>query len=57
MPVVYEKLRQIARRQLRSERLGHTLNTTGLVHEAYAKLVDYRELDWESRAHFYAVAV
>lgn len=56
MPVVYDELRQVARRQLRSERPGHTLNTTGLVHEAYAKLVDYRELDWESRAHFYAVA-
>lgn len=56
MPLVYDELRQVARRQLRHERPGHTLDTTGLVHEAYAKLVDYRELDWESRAHFYAVA-
>jgi RNA polymerase sigma factor (TIGR02999 family) len=56
MPQVYDELRRVAHNQLRGERPGHTLNTTGLVHEAYAKLVDYRELDWQNRAHFYAVA-
>ena len=56
LPQVYDELRRVARNQLRGERREHTLNTTGLVHEAYAKLVDYRELDWQSRAHFYAVA-
>ena len=56
LPQVYDELRRIARNQLRNERAGHTLDTVGLVHEAYAKLVDYREQNWENRAHFYAVA-
>lgn len=56
LPHVYDELRRVARHQLRKERPGHTLDTAGLVHEAYAKLIDYRALDWQSRAHFFAVA-
>jgi RNA polymerase sigma factor (TIGR02999 family) len=56
MPVVYEELRSVARRQLRHERAGHTLNTTALVHEAYLKLINVREVQWRDRAHFFAMA-
>ena len=56
MPVVYEQLRRIAHRQLRSEATGHTLSTTGLVHEAYLKLVDQTRTQWQDRAQFFAVA-
>lgn len=56
MPLVYERLRQIAHRQLASESTGHTLSTTGLVHEAYLKLVDQTRAQWQDRAHFFAVA-
>jgi RNA polymerase sigma-70 factor, ECF subfamily len=49
-------LRRIARRQLRREREGHTLQPTALVHEAYLRLVDQRHVDWRSRAHFFGVA-
>lgn len=56
MPVVYEELRGIARRQLRHERPGHTLSTTALVHEAYVRLVDQTRVEWQDRAHFFAVA-
>src|SRR5690606_4793346 len=56
LPLVYDELRRVARNQLRNERRNHTLSTTDLVHEAYAKLADYRSFDWQSRAHFYAVA-
>ena len=56
LPQVYDELRRIAHFQLRNERADHTINTTALVHEAYLKLVDRREMDWQSRAHFYAVA-
>lgn len=55
-PLVYEQLRRIAHRQMAGERLGHTLDTTGLVHEAYLKLVDQTRADWTDRAHFFAVA-
>lgn len=55
-PLVYEELRRIARRQLRRERDGHTLDTTGLVHEAYLKLVDQTRAEFADRSHFYAVA-
>jgi RNA polymerase sigma factor (TIGR02999 family) len=54
-PIVYEELRRLAQKHLRSEREGHTLNTTALVHEAYVKLVDQR-VHWQNRAHFYAIA-
>ncbi len=56
LPHVLDALRAIAHRQLKNERSDHTLNTTALVHEAYLKLVGRREMDWESRAHFFAVA-
>jgi RNA polymerase sigma factor (TIGR02999 family) len=56
LPVVYAELRGIARRQLRRERIEHTLQPTALVHEAYLRLVDQRQVDWRNRAHFFGVA-
>ena len=53
---VYGKLRQIAGRQLRGERPGHSLGTTGLVHETYLKLADQTRVQWQDRTHFYRVA-
>lgn len=55
MPLVYDELRTLARRSLRAERGGHTLQATALVHEAYLKLVDQRQVRWQDRAHFLAV--
>lgn len=54
--LVYEELRRIAHQRLRAERPGHTLGTTGLVHETYLKLVDRTRVEWRDRAHFFAVA-
>jgi len=54
--LVYAQLRRIAHRQLQGERPGHTLGTTGLVHEAYLKLVDQSRIDWRGRGHFFAMA-
>ena len=56
MPMVYDDLRRIARQLVRQMRPGETLNTTGLVHEAYLKLVDQTAVTWEDRGHFFAVA-
>ncbi|HEX9953049.1 MAG TPA: ECF-type sigma factor [Rubricoccaceae bacterium] len=56
LPLVYDELRRLASRHLRAEAAGHTFATTDLVHEAYARLVDQREADWQSRAHFMAIA-
>jgi RNA polymerase sigma factor (TIGR02999 family) len=56
LPLVYAELRRIAARQLRSERSNHTLQPTALVHEVYLRLVDQRQVDWQSRAHFFGVA-
>ena len=56
MPVVYEQLRLIARHQLAIREPGATLSTTGLVHEAYLKLVDQSRVAWNDRAHFFALA-
>jgi RNA polymerase sigma factor (TIGR02999 family) len=53
---VYQELRGIASHQLRNERPGHTLGTTGLVHETYLKLADQTRVQWQDRAHFYRVA-
>lgn len=53
---VYPDLREIAHARLRDQRDGHTLNTTGLVHEAYLKLVRYRDVSWKGRAHFFGAA-
>jgi RNA polymerase sigma factor (TIGR02999 family) len=55
LPLVYDRLRSLARRYLSSERPGHTLQTTALVHEAYVQLVD-ADIAWEDRRHFFAVA-
>jgi RNA polymerase sigma factor (TIGR02999 family) len=55
MPIVYEELRRLADRHMRGERQDHTLQTTALVHEAYARLVDV-DVPWQDRVHFFAVA-
>ena len=55
-PIVYSELRILARRYMRRERAGHTLQTTALVHEAYVRLVNYKRMQWQCRAHFFAVA-
>jgi len=56
MPVVYDELRRQAGRYLKHERQGHTLQTTALVHEAYVRLIDQAGVQWQNRAHFYAIA-
>ena len=55
-PLVYKQLRQLAASYLRKERLGHTLQPTALVHEAYLRLVDQSSPNWQNRSHFYGVA-
>ena len=55
-PVVYDELRRLARRYMRGERPGHSLQTTALVNEAYMRLVDYKSMQWQNRAHFFAVS-
>ena len=55
-PIVYDELRRLARRHLRRERAGHSLQTTALVNEAYVRLVDYKRMHWQNRAHFLAVS-
>jgi len=55
-PLVYRELRRMAARLLRNERPGYSLQSTDLVHEVYLRLVNVRELDWQHRAHFFAVA-
>ena len=56
MPLVYNELRRLARRYMRNERPGHTLQTTALVNEAYLKLAGQRGARFENRTHFYAIA-
>ena len=56
MPLVYDELRRIAGRHLRSERRGHTLQATALVNEAYLRLFDQKRAQWRNRAQFFAVA-
>ena len=56
VPLVEGELRRIAHRYMRMERHGHTLQTTALVNEAYLKLVDQAQVDWQNRAHFLGVA-
>jgi len=55
MDAVYDELRQLARGYLRRERRDHTLEPTGLVHEAYLRLVDQTRVDWQGRTHFFAI--
>ena len=56
LPVVYGELRRLASSYLRRERPGHTLQPTALVHEAYMRLVDQTQVQWQNRAHFFGVA-
>ena len=56
MPVVYDELRRQAARYLRREQPGHTLQTTALIHEAYVRLVDQHNVQWQNRAHFFGIA-
>ena len=56
LPLVYKELRRRAAGHLRRDRRDHTLQPTALVHEAYLRLVGQREVDWQSRAHFFALA-
>ena len=56
MPFVYAELRRRAASYMRKENAGHTLQPTGLVHEAYLRMVDQDHADWQNRAHFFAVA-
>lgn len=56
LPLVYEELRSMARRHLRHERDSHTLQRTALVHEAFLRMVDQQQVDWESRTQFYGLA-
>src|SRR5258708_3849134 len=55
-PIVYKELRRLARRYMNTERTGHSLGTTALVNEAYVRLVDYKRMRWQNRAHFFAVS-
>lgn len=55
-PMIYHSLQNIAHLQLRHERDSHTLQTTALVHEAYLKLIDQNNVQWQNRAHFFAIA-
>jgi len=56
LPLVYAELRRLAHRYMAGERRGHTLQTTALVNEAYVRLVDAERIDWQDRAHFFAVS-
>jgi RNA polymerase sigma-70 factor (ECF subfamily) len=56
VPVIYAELRRIAHRCMAHENPGQTLQSTALVHEAYLRLVDYHQVSWQNRAHFFAVA-
>ena len=56
IPLVYDELRRLARHYMRRERSDHTLQTTALVHEAYLRLVEQCETNWQNRAHFFAIA-
>jgi RNA polymerase sigma-70 factor (ECF subfamily) len=55
-PVVYDELHRLARRYMRRERPGHSLQTTALVNEAYMRLLDYKRIEWQDRAHFFAIS-
>jgi len=56
IPLVHQELRRLAHHYLKQERHEHTLQTTALVNEAYLKLVDHKGMQWQNRAHFFAVA-
>jgi RNA polymerase sigma-70 factor, ECF subfamily len=54
-PLVYRELHRLAVHYMRNERPGHTLQATGLINEAYVRLIDWRNVQWQNRSHFYAV--
>ena len=56
LPLVYRELRLMARRHMYGEKCGHTLQTTALVNEAYLRLLDSRKVNWQNRAHFFAIS-
>lgn len=56
LPIVYDELRRLAESYLRRERPDHTLQPTALVHEAYLRLIDQRNVNWRNRAHFFGIA-
>ena len=56
VPIVYSELHRLARHQLRRERSGHTLQPTALTNEAFVRLFGYRQVGWQDRAHFFAIA-
>ena len=56
LPLVYEELRKLAAAKMAQQTPGQTLQATALVHEAYLRLVGQREVEWQSRAHFFAIA-
>jgi RNA polymerase sigma factor (TIGR02999 family) len=55
-PLVYEELRRLARRYMGREQAGHPLQSTALVHEAYVRLIDASQVQWQNRAHFFAIS-
>jgi RNA polymerase sigma factor (TIGR02999 family) len=56
MPLIYNELRRLARGHLRRERVNHTLQPTALVHEAFLRLIDQSQVNWQNRAHFFGAA-
>lgn len=56
MPLVYDELRSLASSYLRRERIGHTLQSTALVNEAFVRMVNQRDVEWQNRAHFFGIA-
>jgi RNA polymerase sigma factor (TIGR02999 family) len=56
LPLVYEELRRLAAHYMKGERTGHTLQATALVNEAYLRLIEVRQVQWQNRAHFFAMA-
>jgi RNA polymerase sigma factor (TIGR02999 family) len=56
IPLVYDDLRRLARNYMNRERAGHTLQTTALIHEAYLRLIEQKEVKWQNRAHFFAIS-
>ena len=56
MPLVYSELHRLAHRYMGRERRGHTLQATALVHEAYERLINLKEVSWQNRAHFFGVS-
>jgi RNA polymerase sigma factor (TIGR02999 family) len=56
LPLIYDELHRLARHYMHNEQAGHLLQTTALVNEAYLRLLDARAIEWQSRAHFFAIA-